>query len=122
MKRKLLEYEKQAESFNAVTSYLEERNITPQQNRFEIGTILYIMQNKNEISYNITLTMDLFKEFTYVHCSKYIIKFDSTSMVFFKLKYDHLDTNYNFFTYDNNLKFNERYLRFKIGSKKYRIQ
>lgn len=118
MKKKLLEYEKQAESFTAVQSFIKDRKLKLQDKNIETYINFIIKSKEIEIIYKTKIIIDCYDKFTYENCSKYTIKFDNIPKEDFK--YDYIDTNYDKIKYDEtNDKVEERFLKFKIGNKIY---
>ncbi len=116
MKRKLLEYEEQANSFIAIQSFLNDRNFKSQDKNILIN--LNIKSNETDILYKTNISIDYYDKFTYENCCKYIIKFDNVPKKEFK--YDFIDSNYDKIIYDEiNYKIEDRFLKFKVGNIKY---
>lgn len=121
MKRKLLEYEEQADSFNAVQSFIKDRRLKLQDKNIETYVNIKIKSKETDIIYNTKISIDYYDKFTYENCSKYIIKFGVMTKENFK--YDYIDTNYDKIKYDDtNNKVEERFIKFKIGNKKYLVK
>ncbi|MHB1154911.1 MAG: hypothetical protein ACYCWE_18470 [Eubacteriales bacterium] len=118
MKRKLLEYEEQADSFTAVQSFIKDRKLKLQDNNIEININIKIKSKETDNIYNTNIIIDCYDKFTYENCSKYTIKIDNIPKDEFK--YDYIDTNYDKIKYDETSdKVEDRSLKFKVGNKKY---